>query len=128
MNKFEFKKGHEDAQIPYPYIKGGVVNNENCTDEIVETIQKKFPHLAHNFVEAGTQEDYTPESQEPKGDLTKEDLKAMLLALTVPKIKAEADKMGIVIEGNPNKEELVNQVLDFIEKKKADSENSNNPE
>lgn len=114
MKNWEFKEGHEDAQIPYPYIKGGVVNIDNCTDEIVDVIKNKFPHLAHNFVEAGTQE-AKPEAPkpEPKAIETKVEL-ADLDALTVPKLKAYADEIGLSVEGNPNKAELISKITAFV--------------
>lgn len=124
MKKWEFKNGHQDAQIPYPYIKGGVVNADNCTDEIVDVIKVKFPQWAHNFVESGTQEQteaVKSETGNGENKLDIEDFKAMLETMTVPKLKAQAAEMGLVIEGNPLKAEIVSQIVSFMEAKKAEA-------
>lgn len=117
MKNWEFKVGHEDAQIPYPYIKGGVVTIENCTDEIVDIIKAKFPHLGHNFVEAGTQEVIEVEAKSGANEGLKVDSKVEITdleALTVPKLKAYADEIGLSIEGNPNKAELISKISAFV--------------
>lgn len=131
MEKYTFKPGHEDAVIPFPWIKGGIVTSANCTDEIVETIKTKLPHLAHNFILASELEGYSVETKpagEPKasgeGDekLGIEDLKSMLEVLTVPKIKEYAEKNGVSIEGNPNKADLINQIIAVAEAQLAKTE------
>lgn len=129
MKKYTFKPGHEDAVIPYPWIKGNIVTAENCTDEIVDVIKQKLPHLAHNFIEASELESLGKEDENLSGDkgkdegkLTLEDLKGMLETLTVPKIKEYAEKNGVSIEGNPNKAELINQIIAIAEAQSAKSE------
>lgn len=102
MKKFKFKPGHEDALIPFPYIKGSVVNTENCTDEIVETIQKKFPQYAHNFVDA----DYVEETNSGNQEIIETNLEEM----KVPALKKLAFEKGLSFEGNPSKEELINLI------------------
>lgn len=97
MKKYKFKPGFEDAQIPFAYVKGGILNAENCTDEHVDVIKNKFPQFAHNFVEA----DY--EETEFKSETTVTNL----AELKVPELKKLAAEKGLAFEANISKPELI---------------------
>lgn len=105
MKQYKFKPGHEDVQIPFAYVKGGVLNAENCTDEHVETINKKFPQYAHNFVDA----DYVESEVEGnEGEGKKEQTPVTDLSkLTVPELKKLAAEKGLEFQANISKPELI---------------------
>ena len=104
MKQYKFRPGHEDVQIPFAYVKGGVLNAENCTDEHVETIYKKFPQYAHNFVSA----DYVESEVEGnEGEGAKEEAPVNLSELKVPELKKLAAEKGLPFEANISKPELI---------------------
>lgn len=105
MKQYKFRPGHEDVQIPFAYVKGGVLNAENCTDEIVETINKKFPQYSHNFVSA----DYVESEVEGnEGEGLKEEAPVTNLSeLKVPELKKLAAEKGLPFEANISKPELI---------------------
>lgn len=104
MKQYKFRPGHEDVQIPFAYVKGGVLNAENCTDEHVEIINKKFPQYAHNFVSA----DYVEsEGEGNEGEGSKEQTQVNLSELKVPELKKLAAEKGLPFEANISKPELI---------------------
>lgn len=100
MNKYKFKPGHEDVKIPSHLVKGGFVTEENCTDDLVDTIKKKYPQYAHNFVDA----DYVETSNESNEESNAVD---DLNTLSVPELKKLASDKKISFKNNASQKELI---------------------